>query len=257
MKIKNKPAPYSVPTIGKRAWAVSSNQTGNMLVRTPRRRSRYRPFPSFPWFPPPWQHPLDSNRAFARWARSAWKNILSAGNRAAWAAVAATHTIQNFKLIEKFGPGFQLFQYYHHAWRWWWYQPCRPFDSNLAPPDLEPYLPWEPPPKPDNFVILESYPEGIKIQFTCVFPDNNPCLVTQVATKRGPKNPEFTHAFMNLAVPLAHTRIPPNTYQTTLNWQGILPVPPEPGPRIFRFRGLARADHYTPGFRRRVSLTLS
>jgi len=256
-KIHLRPPAYTVPTVGQRAYAYGNNQTGNLALTLQRKRRRARYWPSFPFDPPPWQFPLDSNRAFARWARRAWLEILSPANRAAWNALAPSVFIQNFRLQTKSMPGFYLFQYYHHAWRWWWLTPCLPFHPESSTPELEPFLPWSPPGQPFDFTILEQYPHGMKIEYHTSPSYTYQLLVTQVATKRSRRNPTLTTAFVNLPVPTSYTFYPPNTWETTITWHGLLPIPPEPGDRAFRFRCLLNADPWTPGYRRRVILTLT
>lgn len=126
----------------------SANANGCYWQNHPKPRPREQK-PGFPYWEAYYSVSIrKERRRLLSQISKAWKNTLSAGQRADWNALAAGVTWVNYKGTQRNGNGFELFQAVQTQWRYvngmpWFMQPIPQWPIYLDAPAI-----WDPPAAP-------------------------------------------------------------------------------------------------------------
>jgi hypothetical protein len=192
--------------------------------------------------------PFESNKRFAKWVRTNWLNVLSAPDRAAWIALAATITIKTYQGVTQTPTGFKLYHYFESAWKPYWYHAGDVFDPSTSTPDTAPYSPWSVPPTPSGIVVTAVQQRGFDYEFEGK-PGYNyraPEMGTMIALPSGRNSSPFTKRIVDIFSSATSPSPWVGHFHGNADWTNVLPIPPRPGVYTCRIRYLTNLGGYTP-----------
>lgn len=131
------------------AGSKRGRSQGRTTLRARRRnKAAPQPFPSAPFFGPPWELPGTGARLFLQLLGTWWATVLTGAQRTAFEAIAAGQFITTNNGAQHFVTGYQWFVWYNSVNYQNTFSPTYPIDPINYPPLSNPPGSWNPPDAP-------------------------------------------------------------------------------------------------------------